>query len=290
MTTQIAKERALEFTDRDFNFIRSMVMEETGIALSDHKRELVYGRLAKRLRTLGMGSFADYCRHLERHADDEMMELVNAITTNLTAFFREPHHFEFMHATALPALVGQRAATRRLRVWSAGCSTGEEAYSLGITLRESLPDVDRWDVKILATDIDSNVLAKGAAGVYPEERIADVADGRARRWFRRGRGAHAGQVRVDDTLRAMVSFKSLNLMHPWPMRGPIDIIFCRNVVIYFDKPTQKVLFERYADLLADDGYLFVGHSESLFNVTDRFQLIGRTIYRKAKAVAHGGHG
>lgn len=273
-------QRDLVFTDADFNFIRELVMSQTGIVLSDQKRELVYGRLSKRLRTLGLQSFAQYCTHVERH-DHELHELVNAITTNLTSFFREPYHFDFLRDSLLPELLQRNAATRRIRIWSAGCSTGEEPYSIAMTVRAALSVVQGWDVKILATDIDSNVLAKAQEGIYPEQRATGIPERYLQHSFRRGSGDNAGMLRVTDDVRSLITFRQLNLMQDWPMRGPFDVIFCRNVVIYFDKATQRRLFNRYADLLADDGHLFIGHSETLFKVCDRFTLIGRTIYRKS---------
>lgn len=273
-------EDRLEFTERDFNFIRHLVREQAGISLSEHKRELVYGRLAKRLRGLGLRTFSDYCRIIEERAETEIGELINAITTNQTSFFRENHHFEYLAETILPKILQHDSHRRRIRIWSAGCSTGEEPYSLAMTLRENLPINQGCDVKILATDIDSNVLAKAAAGVYSIAQTNGISAPRLRRWFQKGRGAHTGQVKVNRALSEIITFLPLNLMHSWPMKGPFDIIFCRNVVIYFEKSTQKILFNRFADVLAQEGYLFIGHSESLFNVSDRYKLIGRTIYRQ----------
>lgn len=269
------------FTDRDFEFLRDIVTRHTGITLGGHKRQLVYGRLARRLRTLGLATFEQYCAHVNRHLDEELSELVNAITTNLTSFFRESHHFEHLATVALPDILARNAANRRLRIWSAGCSTGEEPYSIAMTVAETLgAALSSWDARILATDIDSQVLARAAAGVYAEDRVEGLAPARARRWFRRGSGANAGRVKVDAALHALIAFRQLNLMDSaWPMRGPFDILFCRNVVIYFDKPTQCRLFERYADLLAPQGFLYIGHSESLHGVSERFKPIGRTIYR-----------
>jgi chemotaxis protein methyltransferase CheR len=272
--------REFEFTDQDFLFLRDLVGEHTGISLGDHKRQLVYGRLTRRLRQLRIDSFRDYCRYVEQNTEHEIGEIINVITTNLTAFFRESHHFEHLSGTALPACMHRNAAARRLRIWSAGCSTGEEPYSIAMTLAESLPELAAWDARILATDIDSNVLSRAASGVYPDERVSDMDAQRVRRWFRRGSGGHAGKVCIADRLQSLISFRRLNLMEAWPMRGPFDVIFCRNVVIYFDKPTQKTLFNRYADMLAPNGYLYVGHSETLHQICDRFKLIGRTIYQR----------
>ncbi|MDH4133416.1 MAG: protein-glutamate O-methyltransferase CheR [Gammaproteobacteria bacterium] len=283
MENATAREMEFEFTDRDFEFLRSIVTSHTGITLGGHKRQLVYGRLTRRLRQLNISTFSQYCVYVEQHLNDELGELVNAITTNLTSFFRENHHFEHLAESALPDRMDNNGLQRRLRLWSAGCSTGEEPYSIAMTVAETLGSaLPVWDVRILATDIDSQVLARAANGVYTQDRIEGISGARQKRWFRRGAGPNQGKVRMDDALRSLISFKQLNLMdEAWPMRGPFDIIFCRNVVIYFDKPTQKKLFDRYADLLAPGGYLYVGHSESLHGTSTRFRLIGRTIYQKA---------
>jgi len=167
-----------------------------------------------------------------------------------------------------------------LRVWSAGCSTGEEPYTIAITLKESLPTAATWDVRILATDIDTNVVKTAEQGVYSIDRVKDLKTEIKRDWFRRGKGVNRNMVKVNPELREMISFRSLNLMEGWPMKGKFDIIFCRNVVIYFDKPTQRRLFERYAELLHDGGYLFLGHSESMHNLSERFKLLGNTVYQK----------
>lgn len=275
-----SKAREFKFTRQDFAFIRDLVKEKTGIALSDAKRDMVYSRLSRRIRQLGMNSFYSYCELLRDESNEEFVNFVNAITTNLTAFFREPHHFEYLSKQALPHFLISRRAAGRLRVWSAGCSTGEEPYSIGMVLLESMPA--HWDVKLLATDLDSNVLQTARTGLYPMERLKSVSEARLRKYFLKGRGAAQGYAKANEALHELIHFNQLNLMGEWPMKGPFDVIFCRNVVIYFDKPTQAVLFDRFADMLADDGFLFVGHSESLYRVTERFELIGQTIYRKRK--------
>ncbi len=271
-------EREFVFTDADFEFIRQLVAEKTGIVLNDAKRNLVYSRLSRRLRQLELEHFADYCDLLKAGDDGELVNFTNAITTNLTSFFRENHHFEYLRDTLLPELM-QGKADRRLRCWSAGCSTGEEPYSIAMVLRETLPE-QGWDMRILATDLDSDVVARAQRGVYAQERVNGISAERLRRWFLRGKGDNEGMVQVRPPLRELITFRQLNLMHEWPIHGPLDFIFCRNVVIYFDKPTQKILFDRYAELLPVGGHLFIGHSESLFKVSDRFKLIGKTIYRK----------
>lgn len=272
-------EREFQFSVKDFDFLRSLVNQQTGIVLSEAKRDLVYGRLAKRLRHLGLENFTDYCRLLQGGDTSELENLVNAMTTNLTMFFRENHHFEYLAHTLLPRLLQLRARSRRLRLWSAGCSTGEEPYSIAMICKEVVPTTG-WDVRILATDIDSNVLATAQRGVYNAERVQGVGQQRLRQWFLQGRGSQAGSVKASPALQELITFRQLNLMQQWPMRGPFDVIFCRNVVIYFDKDTQRHLFDRFADLLDPQGNLFVGHSESLFKVTERFELLGQTIYRR----------
>ncbi len=265
--------------DDDFRFIQRLVQERAGIVLADCKRHMVTGRLGRRLRQLGLADYAEYCAVLRNDTGDELVEMINAITTNLTAFFREPHHFEYLTRTLLPELVST-SQRREIRIWSAGCSTGEEAYSLAIATKEALLDDALPPTKILATDIDSNVLARAVSGVYEYGRVADLGQERLKRWFLRGRGSHEGEVQVAPELRDLVAFRHLNLLSAWPMKRRFDAIFCRNVVIYFDKETQRRLFDRFADALNDNGHLFIGHSESLFNVSDRFRLIGRTVYRK----------
>ena len=269
------------FTDADFDRIRRLIKAQTGIHLSDAKRSLVYSRLGRRLRALGLADFASYYALVERDAE-ELVRCINAITTNLTAFFREPHHFEFLANQVLPELKRRHAQDRRIRIWSAGCSTGEEPYSIAMVVREVMGAAPGWDIKILATDLDSDVVARAAEGVYELERVAGMDETRKRRWLRRGRGANAGRVRIAPEVRELITFRQLNLMHPWPMRGPFDVIFCRNVVIYFDKETQRRLFDRYADIMAPEGYLFIGHSESLHRVSDRFEHLGKTIYRRIR--------
>ncbi len=274
------KLREFKFTDKEFNFIRELVREYTGICLADIKKDMVYSRLSKRIRELRLSNFKDYCELVVAEESDELRNFVNAITTNLTSFFREAHHFEFLANTALPVVMTKRSERRRLRIWSAGCSTGEEPYSIAMTIREAIPHVDDWDIKILATDLDTNVLNTAKQGLYNLDRIKGLSEQRLKRWFKKGKGENAGNVKVIEDLKEMITFRSLNLMTDWPMRGPFDIIFCRNVVIYFDKPTQRRLFQRYAEMLDKEGYLFIGHSESLFKVSDDFELIGHTTYTK----------
>lgn len=279
MGSDVGSEYALQ--DSDFNQIVKLVMDTAGIVLSEKKRAFVLGRLGRRLRILGLSDFAEYCRLLESpDGDTERHNLINAITTNHTSFFRESHHFDYLAKTILPALDAARGnRPGRLRIWSAGCSTGEEPYTIAMTLRGCEPLLADWDVKILATDLDTNVVAHAAAGAYDPERLESIPAAYRKRYVTERLDGHA---HMNDELRSLIMFAPLNLLESWPMTGPFDIIFCRNVVIYFDKPTQRRLFDRYANMLKPDGWLFVGHSESLANVTDRFNAVGRTIYRRTK--------
>lgn len=274
--------REFRLSDHDFQYLRQLVRRETGIVITDAKREMIYSRLVRRLRSLKLRDFEEYCRLLEKDAEGELNAFTNAITTNLTSFFREPHHFAYLQDVVIPELLRRNAASRRIRIWSAGCSTGEEPYSIAIAVAEVLPVAADWDWRILATDIDTDVLAKAERGIYAEERVAGISQLRLRRWFLRGSGDNRGMVQVAATLRDKISFRRLNLMEEWPVRGPIDVQFCRNVVIYFDKNTQRRIFDQFAERMADDCCLFIGHSETLFKITDRFELMGQTIYRKCR--------
>lgn len=280
--TKILKE--FLFTDKDFFYLSKLANDLAGIKLSEAKRELVYGRLSKRLRKLGLGSFEHYCELLrnKEEGDEEFTHFINCITTNVTSFFRENHHFEFMTDELLPELVkaNSHVSQPRLRIWSAGCSSGKEPYSIAITVREALRDFGKWDAKILATDLDSNILEIARRGEYPEEKADDIPEGVRKKWFRSGQGVNQGTIKISDELQSMITFNQLNLTEEWPLKGVFDIIFCRNVTIYFDKETRIKLLDRFAEHLTPNGYLFVGHSESLFGLTKRFTTVGRTIHRK----------
>ena len=269
-----------QLSQAEFDRIRVLVREHTGIALSESKRQLVYGRLARRLRALKLGSFSDYIVLLEKGEPAELEEFTNAVTTNLTSFFREPHHFEFLAQQMLPEALKRNTGLRRLRIWCCAASTGEEPYSIAMVLREAQESLKGWDTKLLATDLDSNVLAHGKRGLYGHDRFAGMSGNRVSRFFDEVRDGKDNKLSAGGDLRSLVTFKQLNLMHEWPMKGPFDAIFCRNVIIYFDKDTQRALFERMAGLQRPGDYLFLGHSESLYRVCDRYELIGRTIYRR----------
>lgn len=278
--SELDRTRALVFTDSDFGFLRDFVAERTGIVLSDAKREMVYGRLSRRIRELKLGSFGEYCSLIRNGSEQEAEQLTNLITTNVTSFFREPHHFEFLEFTVLPDLMKERAPSRRIRIWSAGCSSGEEPYSIGMVVLDVLGSIQDWDIKILATDLDRTALEKARAGMYSEERVVGISEERRLRWFTRDPSSTTAAFRVSPKLSAMIQFNPLNLMHEWPMRGIFDVIFCRNVVIYFDKSTQAALFDRYAEVLSDAGHLFIGHSETLHRLSTRFRPVGRCVYQK----------
>jgi len=268
----------------EFQFLRHFVQQHCGIALGEHKLPLVQGRLSRRLRALGLGQFSAYCDLLRRDPQSELGELTSAISTNVTAFFRESHHYDLLQDALLPQwLEKKRGPGDRLRIWSAGCSTGEEPYALAMVLAEALErqrDGERIDARILATDLSPRAVDVASKGVYSMERLTGISPERRRRWMLRGAGEYDGLACVHPTLRELVTIQPLNLLDVWPMRGPFDAIFCRNVVIYFDQPTKQRLFSRYAEILVPGGYLFLGHSESLYGINEAFDLIGRTVYRK----------
>jgi len=272
-------QREFPFTVEDFGFLARLVYENSGIVLSEHKANMVYSRLARRLRELRLDSFQAYCARLRGPSgEEELGALINAITTNLTRFFRERHHFEHLAREVLPAFAAAPKGTR-LRLWSAGCSSGEEPYSIAMTMNECLPNLPRLDARILATDLDTAMVAKARAAVYPAASLEDIDGERRERWF--SPLANRAGWSVDAALRARITFKTLNLLAPWPMQGRFDAIFCRNVMIYFDALTKDELIERFADCLNPGGWLYVGHSETLLDQRRVFVPVGRTIYRKA---------
>ena len=273
------REKEFPMTDKDFQRIVSLAGRYTGIVLGEQKQNMVYGRIARRVRKLNLNSFFDYLNFLEENLEKELSSFINVITTNLTSFFRENHHFEYLHTMVLPELKRKNSTSKRLRIWSAGCSKGMEPYSISMTLLKSNIPSD-WDVKILATDLDSDVLDMAREAVYLSSEVDGLEEKTIKSYFQHG--SDGKDIKVKSEVRKFVHFKRLNLLESWPMTGPFDFIFCRNVVIYFDKPTQRVLFDRYADLLNIGGYLFIGHSENLNGITDRFENIGNTTYRKIR--------
>ena len=274
-----------EITLKEFNLLRALIVKETGICLADTKRLLVVSRLAKRLRALRFQTYSEYYQLLSKQDAGrvELRRLINCITTNKTSFFREPYHFEMLRYEVVPE-IEQRAARvgeRKIRIWSAGCSTGEEPYSIAFTLRQALGAAwPSWDVRILASDIDTDVLATAEEAVYPEESAASVPPELRQRFFMRGVGQSKGLFRIRPELRALVTFRRINFVDPvWPIRARFDAVFCRNVIIYFDKQMQRNLIERFAAHLKPHGYLFAGHSESLSWLTDLVTPLRNTVYR-----------
>ncbi len=269
--------------EKEFRQISDLVHERCGINLHDGKKELVRARLAKRLREGGFHTFSEYIQHVMNDTTGrEFSILVDSLSTNLTKFFREEQHFDYLRDVLLPGLVEakQNDGNTRLRAWSAGCSSGEEPYSIAIVLLEALREAGRWDVKLLATDVSTRMLRQAEAGRYDAQRVASIPTPLRHKYLVRRHERDGDSYEVAHTLRAMVLFRYLNLMEDWPIKGPLDFIFCRNVMIYFDKPTQSRLIDRFYDLLAPGGVLFTGHSESLTGIKHRFEYVQPTIYAK----------
>ena len=267
-----------DITADEFQRFRTLIYEESGIALGDQKRTLLASRLSKRLRDLSLDTFsAYYAKVTEDPSREEFTRMLDLISTNKTDFFREPKHFEFLRSEILPEL----AKEKRIRIWSSACSTGEEPYTIAMTLVEGVESPAQWDFKILASDLSTRVLAKAASGVYDEERLRDVPPDALKRHFLRGRGESKGLLKVKPHLTSMIRFRRLNLMDDhFPIKTPLDLIFCRNVMIYFDRPTQETLVNKFYRYLKPGGYLFIGHSESLQWVAHPFKSVAPTIYRK----------
>ena len=276
----VSESREFDFSQHDFEQVRKLIHERAGISLNPAKHDMVYSRLARRLRAHGLSRFSDYLTLLKQGDPQEWEAFTNALTTNLTSFFREPHHFPILQTH-----LARPGRPRPLRVWCCAASTGEEPYSIAMTAVEAF-DGFAAPVSVLASDLDTQVLAKADAGVYNAERVEKIDAARVKRFFLRGTGNQAGQVRVRPELRQLVTFRRINLLDKlWPVSGPLDAIFCRNVMIYFDKTTQARILHRFAPLLAPHGLLFVGHSESLFHVSDVFRLQGKTVYERVQPPA-----
>ncbi len=274
-----SRDDSQKLSDEEFNYVCNYVYEKSGIVLGTSKREMLYRRFTRIVRDRKLDSFSSYCQILKANPDKEQTYFINAVTTNLTSFFREQHHFDYLTQTELPKLL--KKSNKRIRIWSSASSTGEEPYSIAITLHDFLKSyLHTLDVKILATDIDSNVINTGKLGVYDAKRIEDVPATIKKQYFTKGTGANSNKVKVAASVQSLITFKTLNLMHEWPMKGPFDVIFCRNVIIYFDKKTQMELFERYYDMLPPGGLLILGHSENLGGFQKYFENVGRTIFRK----------
>ena len=272
-------QRDFEYADRDFQRVCALIRQRVGIALTDSKRDMVYSRLTRRLRTLGLASFADYLVHLERQPadDEEWQQFTNALTTNLTSFFRESHHFEIL-AEQLQRL---KAKGGTVDVWCCAASTGEEPYSILITACEVWGSL-KPPVRLWATDVDTQVLETASRGVYPLDRIAGLSDERRRTFFQRGTGANEGFVRVRPALRELVEFQALNLLDAsYPRTPEFAAVFCRNVMIYFDKPMQREILSKIVLKLGRDSLLYTGHSENYMHANDIVVACGRSLYRRA---------
>lgn len=275
--SQIEEQREFEFTDKDFRFIQEFMLRETGISLSERKNAMVYGRLARRLRRTGLRNFKDYFARVEKELD-ERVAFINALTTNKTQFFREKHHFDYMANTLIPAW--QQQHRHRIRIWSAGCSTGEEPYTIASTLAAGGMLSASYDCKILATDLDTQVLDVARNGTYGIEAAKAIPTQELKHGFIRGKGKKQELLKAKSLLQQAITFKQLNLMGHWPHKGPLDAIFCRNVMIYFEKDIQQQLIHRFWEKLGSGGILFIGHSESIGQMGSRFENLGQTMFRK----------
>ena len=267
------------FGREDFQFIATALYDDAGIHLPPSKANLVYSRLTKRLRLLGLESFRDYCALVgSSDGADERSQMVAALTTNVTRFFREPHHFEHLKARLIVPLTKDIRAGRRIRIWSAGCSSGQEPYSIALSILSLLPDARAFDVRVLATDINPHVLETARRGVYSAEEASSIPLELRRAWTE---AAGSGSLKLDDAARGLITFGPLNLMGAWPMSGPFDAVFCRNVLIYFDEKTQMRLLNRMASLIGPGGFLYLGHSERLVGPAEHvLRADGTTGYRK----------
>ncbi len=269
----------LQLTDKEFINYREIVYKEAGITLNDSKKALLQARLMRRMRALKFNEFSEYYEYLMENYEVEKVNFINSITTNKTEFFRESRHFDFMMEQALAGFVDM--GRKEIKIWSAGCSTGEEPYTIAITLQEFFENKTKPALKILATDIDTQVLDKAMEGIYRSDLIEDIPVEILKKYFYRGKAENEGLFKVKENIKNIITFSRLNLLdNVYPMKGQFDIIFCRNVIIYFDKETQKILFKKFSNYLADHGYLFIGHSENISLLSDEFLLIGNTIYKK----------
>ncbi|MGZ5836548.1 MAG: CheR family methyltransferase [Xanthobacteraceae bacterium] len=269
--------REFAFSDADFSFLSKLAYEHSGIVLSEAKRNLAYGRLSRRLRVLKLNSFKEYRDYLAAN-DHEIENFINSISTNHTKFFREAHHFEHFHAHVVMPMA--RGPSGRLRIWSAGCSSGEEPYTIAAVLARDIPDMKRHDIRMLATDIDTEILNKAARGEFSGNSVDEVPE-KYRQFFEHSEDARGNPIVViPEPLRSIIAFRQLNLLGPWPLKGLFDVIFCRNVMIYFDGPTKTKLVDRFTEQLKPGGWLYIGHSESLIGSHPGLKLMGRTIYRR----------
>jgi len=279
------KPKEFELTATDLEAVAALLFQEAGIRLETSKANMVYSRLSKRLRILGLESFREYLALLsDKSQVVERQHMVEALTTNVTRFFREHHHFDHMRATALPDLLASAKRGGRVRLWSAGCSSGEEAYSIALTLLSVMPEVGSLDVKILATDIDTGVLDKAKRGIYSKSNLEDVPDTVKKKCFSPAPGNDGNSLQIMRDAQKLISFRKLNLFNQWPMQGMFDIIFCRNVTIYFDEPSKSELWTRFANALSPTGFMYIGHSERVTGPTmDAMRTVGTTTYQHCES-------
>ncbi|MDP2799275.1 MAG: protein-glutamate O-methyltransferase [Deltaproteobacteria bacterium] len=270
-----------DLTDNEFELFSKLIYTKAGINLHTGKKELLRARLAKRLRSSNFHSFREYYDYvLQDKSGEELVQLLDSISTNLTSFFRESKHFQFLADEALPGLLADKKRGGKIRIWSAGCSSGEEPYSLVMTILEHKAITPALNLKILATDISTRVLATAEQGIYPEERCKDINSNILKKYFQKGQGRWQGYVQVKPMVRNCIQFMRHNLMEPGPWKEPMDIIFCRNVMIYFDKNTQEKVVNTFYSALGEGGYLFIGHSESLTGTKHAFKYARPTVYQK----------
>lgn len=280
----ISAAKAIPFSDADFDALAQLARREFGLSLAPSKKPLVYSRLSRRLKDRAVDSFPAYLDLVSRPEEgNEKQELISALTTNVTSFFREEHHFKTLKADCLSPLQDVAERGRRIRLWSAGCSSGQEAYCMAMTALDSLPPPARQDLRILATDIDPQIIQKARNGLYSAKEVQSVPAAYASKWIQTD-AAHPGQVSMHKDLRDLIAFGELNLIAAWPFQGPFDAIFCRNVAIYFDQETQQTLWQRFCDMLHPGGFLFIGHSERVSgSALSQLEAAGVTSYRK---IAH----
>ena len=276
---------ALPFTAQDFDRIAAFAYREFGLSLQASKKDLVYSRLVKRVRALGLSGFQPYCDLLDSNEGRaEHDALVSALTTNVTHFFREEHHFKLLREQALPGLIKTAKEGGRVRIWSAGCSAGPEPYSMAMTILSIFPEAARSNFRILATDVDPEILKKAEAGIYAEEERKGIPEA-LRRYTE---SAGPGKFTIGQAARELITFGKLNLIEDWPISGPFQVIFCRNVAIYFDKPTQSKLWARFGDMLSPGGHLCIGHSERVLGPAEQmFKAVGITAYQRQSGLGRG---
>ncbi|NQV98883.1 MAG: protein-glutamate O-methyltransferase CheR [Rhodospirillales bacterium] len=276
--------REFPITQRDFDYIAGLATERTGIVFGINKVDLIYTRLCRRLRKLQFNTFKQYVEFLKKDENgDEVLALINSLTTNMTSFYRAPDHFTHLGKDAIHEMLEHlsRKKTNRIRIWSAGCSTGEEPFSIAMTAIQTLGmRLDKLDLKILATDIDTNILSQASAGIYEESKLADISPADRKSFFKKDKNNQHPSWKVNDRVRSLVTFKSLNLLGKWPMQGQFDAIMCRNVMIYFNAEIKKKLVFRLSDILRPGGWLYLGNSESITFPCPDLSREGSTIYRR----------